>query len=325
MAFLEVSRSSIAAGMFPLLLLCGTGCLVSTAQLLHSLPIGLLDALYFSCLGLGPLFSFVLPLCCLLSVSTASFLMLERGALSALALSGVPQRHLLFLPIAAALLLLPASLAMNHWLVPKTQDYLQDAIAALEPKLLPGKSESFGGYSIFARSQEGEAYAGLAVAGPDFVGFAATGRFSNGSLTLNDGQMHYIPTLSLRMDFEQAELGLGGAKRSSSPSQLTTEGLMGRIARREGDGIESSYERKELYKRTSIPLSLFPLSVSAFALAGFGLRPSAVSFGLSFLFWASIRGFDLRLATLGPSVCAALPFLLSLFLALLCADQWRRR
>ena len=325
LAFRDVSRSSLASGAIPLVLLGTIGCMAGTAQFLHQLPVSPSMAFLFASMGLGPVLAIVLPLSCLLAVSTASFLLQERGGLAALSHSGVPRHALLSLPVWAGLLLAAPCTALSHWLAPFAQAALHDAILAVEPDIGPGGTERFGPYTLHAAEKDGEDYLGLAVAGPDFVGFAARGRFTDEGLELEGGLLRYLPSSSLRVDFQRASFSLERKESSPHPTRLTTGALLQQVERRRTRGLDCSFERKELYKRSTVPASLLPLSVAAFVLGGLGLRPSAVSMGIAFAFWAAVRFFDAKLVALGPWACALAPLVLASAAALICSRLWAER
>ena len=76
----------------------------------------------------------------------------------------------------------------------------------MEPYIEPGGTERFGPYTLHAADRDDAGYVGIAIAGPDFVGFAARGHFTDAGLQFEDGLFRYLPYSSLRVDFQSASL-----------------------------------------------------------------------------------------------------------------------
>lgn len=252
------------------------------------------------------------PLGVLLGVAGGLARLREEGAWLGLRAAGLGGGALVG-PVAAVLGVgVAAWLGVAHFVEPHARAALRDARVAAAVRVSPveGRTLDVGDWSV---SVDGGR---LRFAGGEHVGSAARWSISPAQagvlVRLEDGELRDVVTGAFgTFATLDAPLALGRAGKVHV-SERATPDLLGQLATSAALGRDA-YERWILWKRTLLPLALWPLGLAALPLVLGRRAPVAAVVGAQALtLWGAVRLADQAIGALGPPGAAVVTGLVAL-------------
>ena len=252
----------------------------------------------------------------------------DKGCWKAVYLAGLPGRTLL-----PALLLVGLGGGclygfMTHNIGPAGRSLVSGAIvtACYDLQLWPGTATNFGDVLVHVSQRDGDVFTDPFIAYDDMVWSASVGQMDQGRLHLSQGDAAGLSESNpWQISFESAYLVLPQPRLRIEPDELATGALVELISGMQVEGQPTHSQRLELYKRTTLPLSLPILAALSLPLGFVGRSRLVIGTGIMLGWWAIIRVCDQSVDVIGPWWSAVTP-LAGLFCLLLWVwTRWAER